>query len=123
MRIHLDTDLGSDTDDACALVMLRACRTSNHGIMTGADLKAVGRVCLSALARFAPRSLVLDLADQVSTHLREGMIKVALVGISVLIGNRPLNLVGWGSTALDFAAAGRALLRMDNADFDLEPLV
>jgi hypothetical protein len=35
---------------------------------------------LPALARFAPRSLVLDLADQVSTHLREGMIKVALVG-------------------------------------------
>ena len=35
---------------------------------------------LPALARFAPRSLVLDLADQVSTHLGEGMIKVALVG-------------------------------------------
>jgi hypothetical protein len=35
---------------------------------------------LPTLARFAPRSLVLDLADQVSTHLREGMIKVALVG-------------------------------------------
>ena len=35
---------------------------------------------LPALARFAPRPLVFDLADQVSTHLREGMIKVALVG-------------------------------------------
>jgi hypothetical protein len=35
---------------------------------------------LPALARFAPRSLVLDLADQVSTHFREGMIKVVLVG-------------------------------------------
>ena len=35
---------------------------------------------LPALARFAPRPLVLDLADQVSPHLREGMIKVALVG-------------------------------------------
>ena len=35
---------------------------------------------LAALARFAPRPLFLDLADQVSTHLREGMIKVALVG-------------------------------------------
>ena len=35
---------------------------------------------LPALARFAPRPLLLDLADQVSTHLREGMIKVALVG-------------------------------------------
>ena len=33
----------------------------------------------AALARFAPRPLALDLADQVSTHLREGMIKVALV--------------------------------------------
>ena len=35
---------------------------------------------LPTLARFAPRPLVLDLADQVSTHLPEGMIKVALVG-------------------------------------------
>jgi len=35
---------------------------------------------LPAFARLAPRSLVLDLADQLSTHLREGMIKVALVG-------------------------------------------
>jgi len=40
--------------------------------------RAIAR--LPALARFAPRSLVLDLADQVSTHLCEGMIKVALVG-------------------------------------------
>jgi hypothetical protein len=31
MRIHLDTDLRSDTDDACARVMLWAGRTSNHG--------------------------------------------------------------------------------------------
>ena len=30
MRIHLDTDLGSDTDDACALVMLWAGWTPNH---------------------------------------------------------------------------------------------
>jgi hypothetical protein len=35
---------------------------------------------LPALARFAPRPLFLDLADQVSTHLRESMIKVALMG-------------------------------------------
>jgi hypothetical protein len=35
---------------------------------------------LAAFTRFAPRPLVLDLADQVSTDLREGMIKVALVG-------------------------------------------
>jgi hypothetical protein len=34
---------------------------------------------LPALARFAPGFLVLNLADQVSTHLREGMIKVAFV--------------------------------------------
>ena len=38
--------------------------------------------------------------------------------ISVLIGNRPLDLLGWGSTALGFAAAGWALLRMDNANFE-----
>jgi hypothetical protein len=37
---------------------------------------------LAALPRFAPRPLVLDLSDQVSAHLREGMIKVALVGRS-----------------------------------------
>jgi len=35
---------------------------------------------LPALARFAPRSLVLDLSDQFSAYLREGMIKVVLVG-------------------------------------------
>ena len=33
----------------------------------------------AALARFAPRPVVLDLSDQVSAHFREGMIKVALV--------------------------------------------
>jgi hypothetical protein len=40
---------------------------------------------------------------------------------SVMLGNRPLDLVGWGGTALGFAAAGWALLRMNNADFDLPP--
>jgi hypothetical protein len=40
---------------------------------------------------------------------------------SVLLGNRPLDLVGWGGTALGFAAAGWALLRMNNDDFDLPP--
>jgi hypothetical protein len=35
---------------------------------------------LPAFARFASRPLFLDLADQVSPHLREGLIKVALVG-------------------------------------------
>ena len=50
------------------------------GLETSAG--ALGRAItrLPALARFAPRPLVLDLADQVSTHLREGMIKVVLVG-------------------------------------------
>jgi hypothetical protein len=41
--------------------------------------------------------------------------------LSVMIDNRPLDLVGWGGTALGFAAAGWALLRMDNRDFDLDP--
>jgi hypothetical protein len=35
---------------------------------------------LPALARFAPRPLLLDLADQVSAYFRECMIKVALAG-------------------------------------------
>jgi hypothetical protein len=41
--------------------------------------------------------------------------------VSVMLGNRPLDLVGWGGTALGFAAAGWALLRMSNDDFDLPP--
>jgi hypothetical protein len=44
---------------------------------------------LPALARFAARPLFLDLADQVSTHLREGMIKVALVGGGYEVCARP----------------------------------
>jgi Ca2+/Na+ antiporter len=40
---------------------------------------------------------------------------------SVLLDNRPLDLVGWGGTALGFAAAGWALLCMTNDDFDLPP--
>jgi hypothetical protein len=63
-------------------------------------------------ARMIPSWLAIALAISQPIHL-----------ISVLIGNRPLDLVGWGSTALGFAAAGWALLRMDNADFDVEPLV
>ena len=35
---------------------------------------------LPALARLTPRPLFLDLADQVSPHLRAGLIKVVLVG-------------------------------------------
>lgn len=41
---------------------------------------------------------------------------------SVMLGNRPLDLVGWGGTAVGFAAAGWALLQMKNHDFDLPPL-
>ena len=40
---------------------------------------------------------------------------------AVMLGNRPLDLVGWGGTAVGFAAAGWALLRMNNDDFDLPP--
>ena len=43
----------------------------------GGSGRAITR--LAALAGFAPRPLVLDLADQFSPHLGEGMIKVALV--------------------------------------------
>jgi hypothetical protein len=40
---------------------------------------------------------------------------------SVLLDSRPLDLVGWGGTAVGFAVAGWALLRMNNDDFDLPP--
>jgi hypothetical protein len=33
-----------------------------------------------------------------------------------MLGNRPLDLVGWGGTAVGFAAAGWALLQMNNED-------
>jgi len=36
---------------------------------------------LPAVTRLAPRSFVLDLPKQVSTHFREGMIKVAACGV------------------------------------------
>ena len=42
--------------------------------------------------------------------------------LSVMTGNRPLDLVGWGATALGFAAAGWVLLHTKNDDFDLPPL-
>jgi hypothetical protein len=63
-------------------------------------------------SRMVPSLLAIALAVSQPIHL-----------ISVLIGNRPLDLVGWGGTALGFAAAGWALLRMGNADFDLDPVV
>jgi hypothetical protein len=40
---------------------------------------------------------------------------------SVMLGSRPLDLVGWGGTAVGFAATGWALLQMKNYDFDLPP--
>jgi len=39
-----------------------------------------------------------------------------------MLGSRPLDLVGWGGTAVGFAAAGWALLQMENDDFDLPPM-
>jgi hypothetical protein len=47
-------------------------------VSTGRVRSAIAR--LAALAGFSPRPLVLDLADQISTHLPEGMIEVALMG-------------------------------------------
>ena len=38
---------------------------------------------------------------------------------SVMLGSRPLDLIGWGGTAVGFAVAGWALLRMNNDEFDL----
>jgi hypothetical protein len=70
----------------CGQVPCRCEDTTDYGgvAMQGAaeSLAGLGRAIprLPALARFAPRFLVLNLADQVSTHLREGMIKVAFVG-------------------------------------------
>jgi hypothetical protein len=40
----------------------------------------------------------------------------------VMLDNRPLDLLGWGSTALGFAAAGWVLLRSTDDDVDLPPL-
>ena len=67
--------------------MLAMVTTVNRGYAGAAmqggteSLAGSGRAItrLAALAGFAPRPLVLDLADQFSTHLGEGMIKVALV--------------------------------------------
>ena len=61
-------------------------------------------------SRMAPSWAALLLAISQPIHLA-----------SVLLGNRPLDLVGWGGTAVGFAVAGWALLRMNNDDFDLAP--
>lgn len=41
--------------------------------------------------------------------------------VSVIIGNRPLDTLAWGATALAFVIAALALVRMPNDDFDLPP--
>jgi hypothetical protein len=55
-----------------------------------------------------PQWIALALAVSQPIHL-----------LSVMTGNRPLDLLGWGSTALGFAAAGWVLLHTRNDDFDL----
>jgi hypothetical protein len=57
---------------------LRPGRDLGRRRVPGGSGRAITR--LPALARFAPRPLVLNLADQVLAHLREGMLEVALVG-------------------------------------------
>jgi hypothetical protein len=82
-----DTTLEVEGDVMRTQVACRK-RTANrdHGgvaIQAGAESPAGSSRAITGLpafARFAPRPLFLDLADQVSTHVGEGMIKVALVG-------------------------------------------
>jgi hypothetical protein len=58
-----------------------------------------------------PAWLALGLAVSQPIHL-----------VAVMTGNRPLDLVGWGLTAVGFGAASWVLLRMRNDDFDLRPV-
>jgi hypothetical protein len=41
--------------------------------------------------------------------------------VSAMTGNHPLDLVGWGLTAVGFGAAGWKLLQTPNDQFDLAP--
>lgn len=41
--------------------------------------------------------------------------------VAVIIGSRPLDVLAWGSTALTFAVAALALVRMPDEDYDLPP--
>jgi hypothetical protein len=41
--------------------------------------------------------------------------------VSAMTGNHPLDLVGWGLTAIGFGAAGWKLLHTPNDEFDLAP--
>jgi hypothetical protein len=62
------------------------------------------------------------------SHVLPSWIAIALAAsqpvhlLSVMLDNRPLDLLGWGSTALGFAAAGWVLLRSTDDDMDLPPL-
>jgi hypothetical protein len=75
----------------------------------GLTLAVVGYTCLAIGNSFGELSTAL-VASHPPIHLA-----------SVLLGSRPLDLIGWGGTALGFAAAGWALLYMNNAGFDLPP--
>jgi hypothetical protein len=61
-------------------------------------------------ARLAPTWLAVGLTVSQPIHLA-----------SVLTGIRPIDLVGWGLTAVGFAWAAWRLLRMRDAEFDLPP--
>ena len=41
---------------------------------------------------------------------------------AVILGNHPLDLLGWGLTAIAFGAASLVLLRTPNNAFDLPPI-
>jgi hypothetical protein len=86
---HLDGIVEAYTamDERCA--SSRSCESQPHidawisgsqGVRRIPVLSGRAVARFPALARFAPRLLVPDLADQVSTHLREGIIEVALMG-------------------------------------------
>jgi hypothetical protein len=64
MRIHLDTDLGSDTDDACALVGWPDVESRNHdrSAPEGRRGASVAPCCRSPVATTYRRSRIRSLA-------------------------------------------------------------
>ncbi len=57
MRIHLDTDLGGDTDDACALAMLLGCpEVDLVGVTTNLDEDGGRAGCVAHLLELAGRT-------------------------------------------------------------------
>lgn len=62
-------------------------------------------------ARILPAWAGLTLAVSQPLHL-----------VSVILGNRPLDVLAWGATSLAFAVAALALVRMPDDDYDLAPL-